>query len=117
MLRDTRVGSNAHIRVGTLLEEEASTAHAVGLKHTILMSFVTMGSLINFCDALISGGKSRREHTEVGSGFIHFNYTTWGHNGDKATPSLIGDVVNGEFIRNERIFLGGLSGIVGPQKV
>ena len=30
MLRDTRVGSNAHIRVGTLLEEEASTAHCGG---------------------------------------------------------------------------------------
>jgi hypothetical protein len=117
MLRNARVGSNAHIRVGTLLEEEASTAHAVGLKHTILMSFVTMGSLINFCDALISGGKSRREHTEVGSGFIHFNYTPWGHSGDKATPSLIGDVVHGVFLRQQRIFLGGLSGMVGPQKV
>src|SRR5215470_10062666 len=117
MLRDTRVGSNAHIRVGTLLEEEASTAHAVGLKHTVLMSFVTLGSLINFCDALISGGRSRREHTEVGSGFIHFNYTPRGHTGDKATPSLIGDVVHGVFLRQPRIFLGGLSGIVGPQKV
>src|SRR5258708_40218352 len=31
MLRDARVGSNAHIRVGTLFEEEASTRHAVGL--------------------------------------------------------------------------------------
>jgi hypothetical protein len=99
------------------MEEEASTAHAVGLKHTVLMSFVTMGSLINFCDGLISGGKSRREHTEVGSGFIHFNYTPWGNSGDKATPSLIGDVVHGVFLRQPRIFLGGLSGIVGPQKV
>src|ERR1700761_3212480 len=27
MLRQSRVGSNAHVRVGTLLEEEASTAH------------------------------------------------------------------------------------------
>jgi len=117
MLRNARVGSNAHIRVGTLIEEEASTAHAVGLKHTVLMSFVTMGSLINFCDALISGGKSRREHTEVGSGFIHFNYTPWGKSGDKATPSLIGDVVHGVFLRQPRIFLGGLSGLVGPQKV
>jgi hypothetical protein len=81
------------------------------------MSFATMGSLINFCDALISGGKSRREHTEVGSGFIHFNYTPWGHTGDKATPSLIGDVVHGVFLRQQRIFLGGLSGMVGPQKV
>ena len=117
MLRNARVGSNAHVRVGTLLEEEASTAHAVGLKHSVLMSFVTMGSLINFCDALISGGTSRREHTEVGSGFIHFNYTPWGKSGDKATPSLIGDVVHGVFLRQPRIFLGGLSGIVGPQKV
>jgi hypothetical protein len=117
MLRDTRVGANAHIRGGTLLEEEASTAHAVGLKHTILMSFVTMGSLINFCDGLISGGSSRKKHTEVGSGFIHFNYTPRGQSGDKATPSLIGDVTHGVFLREPRIFLGGLSGIAGPQKV
>jgi UDP-N-acetylglucosamine/UDP-N-acetylgalactosamine diphosphorylase len=117
MLRSARVGSNAHVRVGTLLEEEASTAHAVGLKHTVLMSFVTMGSLINFCDGLISGGKSRKEHTEVGSGFIHFNYTPRGQSGDKATPSLIGDVAHGVFLRQPRIFLGGLSGIIGPQRV
>ncbi len=117
MLRDARVGANAHIRVGTLLEEEASTGHAVGLKHTVLMSFVTFGSLINFCDALISGGRSRKEHTEVGSGFIHFNYTPRGRSGDKATPSLIGDVPHGVFLRQPRIFLGGLSGIVGPQRV
>ena len=117
MLRDSRIGSNAHVRAGTLLEEEASTAHAVGLKHTVLMSFVTMGSLINFCDALISGGSSRRNHTEVGSGFIHFNYTPRGQYGDKATPSLIGDVTHGVFLREPRIFLGGLSGMVGPQKV
>jgi len=117
LLRNARVGSSAHIRVGTLMEEEASTAHAVGLKHTVLMSFVTMGSLINFCDGLISGGKSRREHTEVGSGFIHFNFTPRGQSGDKATPSLIGDVAHGVFLRQRRIFLGGLSGIVGPQKV
>jgi hypothetical protein len=117
LLRDARVGSNAHIRVGTLLEEEASTGHAVGLKHTVLMSFVTLGSLINFCDGLISGGRSRKEHTEVGSGFIHFNYTPRGRTGDKATPSLIGDVPHGVFLRQPRIFLGGLSGLVGPQKV
>jgi len=81
------------------------------------MSFVTFGSLINFCDGLVSGGRSRKEHTEVGSGFIHFNYTPRGRAGDKATPSLIGDVVHGVFLRQPRIFLGGLSGIVGPQKV
>src|SRR6185436_10422934 len=98
-------------------EEEASTAHAVGLKQTILLSFVTLGSLINFCDLLMAGGTSREDHSEVGSGFIHFNFTPWGRSGDKATPSLIGDVTAGVFLRQPRIFLGGLSGIVGPQKV
>lgn len=117
LLRNARAGANAHIRAGTLLEEEASTAHAVGLKHTILLSFVTFGSVINFCDGLISGGTSRKAHSEVGSGFIHFNYTPWGQFGDKATPSLIGDVPRGVFLREPRIFLGGAGGLVGPQKV
>jgi acetyltransferase-like isoleucine patch superfamily enzyme len=117
LLRGARAGANAHIRSGTLLEEEASTAHAVGLKHTILMSFVTLGSLINFCDALVCGGTSRSDHSEIGSGFIHFNFTPWGENGDKATPSLVGDVTRGVFLREPRIFLGGLSGLVGPQQI
>src|SRR5262249_58870796 len=47
MLRNARVGSSAHIRGGTLLEEEASPAHAVGLKHTVLMSLVRMGWSVN----------------------------------------------------------------------
>jgi len=117
LLANSRIGSNGHVRGGTLLEEEASTAHAVGLKQTILTSFVTLGSLINCCDCLISGGRSRRNHTEVGSGFIHFNYTPWGESGDKATPSLVGGVPRGVFLRDERIFLGGLSGMVGPNRV
>jgi len=50
LLTKARIGSNGHVRAGTLLEEEASTAHAVGLKQTILASFVTLGSLINCCD-------------------------------------------------------------------
>jgi UDP-N-acetylglucosamine/UDP-N-acetylgalactosamine diphosphorylase len=117
LLTKARVGSNGHVRAGTLLEEEASTAHAVGLKQTILTSFVTMGSLINCCDCLISGGRSRTNHTEVGSGFIHFNFTPWGESGDKATPSLIGGVPQGVFLRKQRIFIGGISGMVGPNRV
>jgi hypothetical protein len=117
LLGKARIGSNGHVRPGTLLEEEASTAHAVGLKHTILMSFVTLGSLINCCDCLISGGRSRSNHTEIGSGFIHFNFTPWGENGDKATPSLIGGVPKGVFLREEKIFIGGLSGMIGPNQV
>ena len=117
LLDKAKIGANGHVRAGTLLEEEASTAHAVGLKHTILTSFVTLGSLINCCDCLISGGRSRANHTEIGSGFIHFNFTPWGDKGDKATPSLIGSVPRGVLLREERIFIGGLSGMVGPVKV
>jgi hypothetical protein len=117
LLRAAKLGANAHVREGTILEEEASTAHAVGLKQTILLSFVTLGSLINFCDLLMAGGTSREDHSEVGSGFIHFNFTPWGRSGDKATPSLIGDVTSGVFLRQRRIFLGGQSGLVGPRKV
>jgi UDP-N-acetylglucosamine/UDP-N-acetylgalactosamine diphosphorylase len=76
-----------------------------------------MGSLINFCDALLSGGLSRKVHTEVGSGFIHFNFTPWGEFGDKATPSLIGSVTEGVFLDKPPIFLGGMSGIVGPKEI
>ena len=117
LLHRAKVGAANHIRGGCLFEEEASTAHAVGLKQTILLSFVTMGSLINCCDCLIAGGRSRRDHTEIGSGFIHFNFTPWGRGGDKATASLIGDVPRGVFLREERIFMGGLSGMVGPHRV
>lgn len=117
LLDDARAGWGAHLRPGTLLEERASTAHCVGLKHTILLSFVTLGSLINFCDVLMAGGTSRKDHSEVGSGFIHFNFTPWGERGDKATASLVGDVPRGVFLREPRIFLGGAGGLVGPGTV
>jgi acetyltransferase-like isoleucine patch superfamily enzyme len=114
LLRGAKLGANAHLRGGTLLEEGASIAHCVGLKQTILLAFVTLGSLINFCDCLMAGGTSREDHSEVGSGFIHFNFTPWGKHGDKATASLIGDVVRGVFLREHKIFLGGMGGLVGP---
>lgn len=117
LLEGARAGWGAHFRPGTLLEEGASTAHTVGLKHTVLLAFVTLGSLINFCDVLMAGGTSRRDHSEVGSGFIHFNYTPWGEHGDKATPSLVGDVTRGVFLRDARIFLGGAGGLVGPAQI
>jgi UDP-N-acetylglucosamine/UDP-N-acetylgalactosamine diphosphorylase len=117
LLDDASLGANAHVRAGTLLEEESSTAHCVGLKQTILLPYVTLGSLINFCDCLMAGGRSRRNHSEVGSGYVHFNYTPWGEQGDKATASLFGDVVAGVLGRSDRIFLGGLGGSVGPLQV
>ncbi len=116
-LDDAVVGSGAQVRAGTLLEEQAHGAHTVGLKQTVLLPFVTLGSLINFCDVLMAGGTSREDHSEVGSSFIHFNFTPFGSRGDKATASLIGDVPRGVMLRSKRIFLGGQAGLVGPVQV
>ena len=108
------MGSGAHVRSGTILEEEANGAHTVGLKQTILFPFVTLGSLINFCDILMAGGTSRRNHSEVGSSYIHFNYTP---HQDKATASLVGDVAEGVFLDKAPIFLGGQGGLAGPARI
>jgi UDP-N-acetylglucosamine/UDP-N-acetylgalactosamine diphosphorylase len=113
-LDGANMGSAAHIRPGTLLEEEAGGAHAVGLKQTIFLPFVTAGSLINFCDCLMSGGTDRKNHSEIGSSYIHFNYTP---HQDKATPSLIGDVPRGVMLDQAAIFLGGQGGLVGPVRI
>lgn len=110
-LEKAGMGLGAHVREGTILEEEANGAHTVGLKQTILFPFVTLGSLVNFCDCLMSGGTGRKDHSEVGSSYIHFNFTP---NQDKATPSLIGDVPNGVMLNQKPIFLGGQGGLVGP---
>lgn len=104
-------GLGAQIREGCLLEEQASVAHCVGLKQTILFPFVTLGSLINFCDCLMAGGTSRQNHSEVGSSYIHFNFTP---DGEKTTASLIGDVPRGVMLNQPPIFLGGQGGMVGP---
>lgn len=113
-LEKANMSMGAHVREGCLLEEEANGAHCVGLKQTILFPFVTLGSLINFCDCLMAGGTSRVNHSEVGSSYIHFNYTP---NGDKTTPSLLGDVPRGVMLNQPPIFLGGQGGMVGPLRV
>lgn len=107
-------GSGGHVRKGTILEEEANAAHTVGLKQTILFPFVTLGSLINFCDCFMAGGTSRKDHSEVGSSFIHFNYTP---NQDKATASMMGNIHQGVMLNQKPIFLGGQGGIVGPLRM
>jgi len=113
-LDGVRMASGAHVREGCILEEGARAGHTVGLKHTILFPFVTLGSLINFCDCLMSGGTDAKNHSEVGSSYIHFNYTP---NQDKATASLIGDVPTGVMLDQPPIFLGGQGGLVGPVKI
>ena len=113
-LERVNMGSAAHVRPGTLMEEEAGGAHAVGFKQTLFLSYVTAGSLINFCDALMAGGTSRKNHSEIGSSYIHFNFTP---HQDKATPSLIGDVPHGVMLDQPPIFLGGQGGLVGPVRI
>lgn len=116
-LDGVRFGPSGHAREGTLFEEGASAAHAVGTKQTILLPHAVLGSNVNFCDALLAGGTGARDHSEVGSGFIHFNFTPFGPRGDKATPSLFGDVPRGVWLRERRIFVGGAAGVVGPLSV
>ena len=113
-LEKANMGMGAHVREGCILEEEAGGAHCVGLKQTILFPFVTLGSLINFCDCLMAGGTSRSNHSEVGSSYIHFNFTP---DADKTTPSMLGDVPRGVMLNQPPIFLGGQGGIIGPVRL
>lgn len=113
-LEGASMGLGAQVREGCILEEQASGAHCVGLKQTVLLPFVTLGSLINFCDCLMAGGTSRQNHSEVGSSYIHFNFTP---DGDKTTPSLIGDVPRGVMLAEPPVFLGGQGGMVGPLRI
>lgn len=113
-LQNSSFGSCGHVRPGTLMEEQSSAAHAVGLKQTILMPFVTIGSIVNLCDCLIAGGTDRRNYSEVGSSFVHFNFTP---HRDKATASLVGDVPRGVMLSERPVFLGGHGGLVGPVRI
>ncbi len=107
-----KVRGFAEVRPGTLLEEDVEAAHSVAFKNTILTATCVCGSLINYCDLFMSGGTSREDHSEVGSGAIHFNFDP---RGDK-WGSLIGDA-RGVLMRSAPIFVGGQCGLVGPLHV
>jgi bifunctional UDP-N-acetylglucosamine pyrophosphorylase/glucosamine-1-phosphate N-acetyltransferase len=62
----------------------------------------------------MGGGTSRADHSEVGSSYIHFNYTP---DGNKTTASLFGDVPRGVMLDQPPIFLGGQGGAVGPLRL
>lgn len=109
LLNGATVRGFAEFRQGTILEERAEAGHNVGFKNTVLTVGAVAGSSINFCDVLLSGGSSRNDHSEIGSGVIHFNFDP---RGDKF-GSLMGDA-EGTLLRSRRIFVGGNSGIVAP---
>ena len=105
MVNDFTTGYGFRVRKGSLYEEDASSAQHTDTKMTILFPWSTLGSDINFCDVLLSGGTGPElgSFSEVGSGTIHFNYSI---RGDKATASLFGDVLQGVFLDQERLFIG-----------
>jgi bifunctional UDP-N-acetylglucosamine pyrophosphorylase / glucosamine-1-phosphate N-acetyltransferase len=109
LLAGAKARGFAEIRQGTVLEEESEAGHNVGLKNTVFTAGVVAGSLINFCDVLLTGGSSRNDHSEVGSGVVHFNFDP---RGDKF-GSLMGDAT-GCLLKSRRIFVGGNSGVVAP---
>ena len=115
MINDFTTGFGFRVRKGSLYEEDSSSAQHTDTKMTVLFPWNTLGSNINFCDALIAGGTGPElgNFSEVGSGSIHFNYSI---RGDKATASLFGDVYQGVFLDQERLFIGGNNTLLGPIK-
>ena len=114
LLDGASFGPSGYGRAGTSFEEGAAAAHAVGTKKTILFPSATLGSNVNACDLFLAGGTDSQDHSEIGSGFIHFNFTPFGPRGDKAAPSRFGCVPRGVWLTESRIFLGGSGGGVGP---
>lgn len=112
LLNGVKVRGFAEIRPGTLLEEEVDIAHSVALKNTTFTACCVAGSLINFCDLFLTGGTSRKDHTEIGSGAIHYNFDP---RGDK-WGSLLGSI-RGVLLRSDPVFIGGTCGLVGPVEV
>lgn len=106
-------GYGFRARRGSLYEEDANSAQFTDTKMTILLPWVTLGSNVNWCDVLVAGGTGPGlgQFTEVGSGCVHFNFTP---RGDKATASLLGSVVEGVFLDQPRLFIGGNGSLIGP---
>lgn len=115
-VNDFTAGYGFRTRRGTLYEEDSSSAQHTDTKMTLLFPWATLGSNINFCDALVSGGSGPElgSFSEIGSGTIHYNFTP---SGDKATSSLFGNAVEGVFLNRERIFIGGNNSLLGPMDV
>ncbi len=113
LLAGVSIRNGAELRDNCLLEEGVDIGHTVGLKQTILFPDAVLGSLINFCDALMCGGKSRQNHSEVGSCMALYNFTP---QGDKFA-ALFGNAADGIFLDCDPIFIGGQTQIVSTVSV
>jgi hypothetical protein len=67
-------------------------------------AFVTLGSLINFCDAFLSAGPAAGTTARWAVPTFTSNYTP--HQGQGKPPSLLGDVPRGVMLRSPRSFSG-----------
>ncbi|MGI4758825.1 MAG: hypothetical protein ACRYGF_18495 [Janthinobacterium lividum] len=112
LFHGVKVRGFAELRAGTVLEEGAELGHTVGLKNTFFGAWAVAGSCINFCDAYVSGGTSRQDHTEIGSGAMHFNFSP---KRDKFGSLLGGS--QGLLGKEAPIFVGGNTGIVAPVSI
>jgi UDP-N-acetylglucosamine/UDP-N-acetylgalactosamine diphosphorylase len=110
---DVRMRVGAEVRRGSLIEEGCRAGHHVGLKMSVLLPYVTVGSLVDFADALMAGGSGPEDFSEIGSSLALYNYTP---NGDKFA-SRFGEVPNGIFLDQPRIFVGGQTQIISPVRV
>src|SRR5579883_14617 len=109
MLDGVKVRGFGELRQSCLLEEGVELGHNVGLKNTLLTSTIIAGSNINFCDVVITGGRSRSDHSEIGSGVVHLNFDP---RRDKF-GSLLGNA-DGVLLKSAPIFVGGQCGLVAP---
>ena len=112
LLHGVKIRGFAEVRAGTILEEEVRLGHNVGLKNSILTCWTTAGSCINFCDVFMTGGTSRYDHSEIGSGAMHLNFSP---RRDKFA-SRFGEV-RGLLLRSKPVFVGGNSSVVAPSEI
>jgi UDP-N-acetylglucosamine/UDP-N-acetylgalactosamine diphosphorylase len=113
ILDGSSMRGQAEVRRGSLIEEMGRAGQGVGYKMSVLLPFVSSGSLVNFADALVAGGSGPEDFTELGSVLALYNYSP---SGDK-WASRFGDVPSGVFLRSPRIFVGGQAQIVSPVRV
>ena len=114
-LKESKMGSGAHVREGTILGgtiqrrplRRPQTDDSFPLCHSGAASSIS-------ATASLRAAPARKDHSEVGSSYIHFNFSAAG---DKTTPSLFGDVPRGVMLDRPPIFLGGQGGAVGPLRV
>jgi len=112
-LDDVQLRGHAEVRAGTLIEEACQGGQHLGFKMTVLLSNTVVGSLVNFCDAIVAGGTSAERHSEIGSCTALYNYSP---QGDK-WASIFGDPFDGLVERSAPVFVGGQTQVVSPVRI